>query len=302
MYINSLSDYLKKRFGHKVYKVSLDAGMTCPNRDGTISNGGCIFCSEGGSGDFASNNMLSITNQIDEGINLVKSKIKKGSFIAYFQAFSNTYASVSYLEKIFTEAINHEKVEILSIATRPDCIDEEKARLLGRLNQIKPVWVELGLQTSNEVTARFINRGYENVVFEKAVKILRQYGVEVIVHIIIGLPGEDKDDMINTIKYLNSMNIQGIKIQLLHVLKNTVLADYYLKTPFKIYSLEEYTETLVELISVIRGDIVIHRITGDGPKKLLIEPKWSANKKVVLNYMNKIMKEHNVIQGSNTIV
>ncbi len=297
MYINRLNDYLKDKLGHKVYKISLNAGMTCPNRDGTLGNDGCIFCSKGGSGDFAASSKLSITQQIEDGIELVRNKIKQGGYIAYFQAFTNTYAPVSYLDKIFNEAIDNENIEILSIATRPDCIDEEKARLLGKLNKKKTVWVELGLQTSNEETARFIKRGYELPVFEKAVELLTNEGIDVIVHMIIGLPYEEKDDMIGTIKYINRLNVKGVKLQLLHILKDTYLEEYYYRDKFKVYTLEEYTEVLLELIGYLREDIIVHRITGDGPKNLLIEPKWSADKKKVLNYINKRMLELDINQG-----
>lgn len=298
MKINLLNDYIKEKFGYKLYKISLNAGMSCPNRDGKISTGGCIFCSEGGSGDFAQMPEASITKQIEEGKKQTQKKFKGDRYIAYFQAYTNTYAPVDRLERIFSEAINHRDIEVLSIATRPDCIDQEIAALLGRLNKIKPVWVELGLQTSNSESARYINRGYENGVFEKAVELLRGQNIECIVHMIIGLPGEGREDMLNTIRYISSFDIQGIKLQLLHVLKGTRLAADYIKNSFKIYTLEEYIDILFELIENLREDIVIHRITGDGPKALLIEPRWTANKRYVLNTINKSMKERNLIQGS----
>lgn len=298
MYINDLNTYLKNTYGHKVYKLSLNGGMTCPNRDGTIGTGGCIFCSEGGSGDFATSCELGITEQIEQAKELVRRKITEGSYIAYFQAYTNTYAPVEYLRKIFTEAIMHPDVEILSIATRPDCISEEILELLKELNQIKPVWIELGLQTANEGSARFIRRGYENKIFENVVKQLISCGIGVIVHIIIGIPGESEEDLLNTIAYINQFAIQGVKLQLLHVLRGTDLARIYEERPFRIYSMEEYADILCLILEHLRSDIVIHRLTGDGPKKLLIEPKWSGNKRVVMNYIHNEIRKREIMQGA----
>lgn len=293
----SLDYYLRHTYGEKLYKIPLNGGMTCPNRDGTLGNRGCIFCSAGGSGDFAGNKELSVTKQIEQGKKLVNHKYTGNSYIAYFQAYTNTYAPYSYLKKMFTEAIIHPDIRILSIATRPDCLDEEIVSLLAELNQIKPVWVELGLQTIHKDTASFIRRGYDLTVFERAVSLLRKAGIEVIVHIILGLPGEDISKMLETILYLNTKDIQGIKLQLLHILKDTDLADYYVKHPFSIPSMEEYFTWISTLICKIRPDIVIHRLTGDGPKSLLIEPVWSGRKRQVLNGMNRYFKEHNIWQG-----
>ena len=298
MKVNLLSGYLKQVYGHKIYKISLNGGMSCPNRDGKLGTGGCIFCSAGGSGDFAPSPLMSVTNQIEEGKKQIENKYKGSGYIAYFQAYSNTYGDMDYLRKIFTEAISHPQVEILSIATRPDCIDRERAMLIGELNKIKPVWVELGLQTSNEKSAKYIKRGYDNSVFEEAVEMLAKQNVECIVHMIIGLPCETREDMINTVKYINGFNIKGIKFQLLHVLKGTSLAEIYNREKFHIYSLEEYTDILLELIEYLREDIVIHRMTGDGPKKLLIEPLWTGNKRMVLNSINREFSRRNIIQGS----
>ena len=300
MKINLLSDFLKKTYGHKLYKISLNGGMSCPNRDGTVGTGGCIFCSGGGSGDFAAQPHMSVTDQIEEGKKQTEKKFSGSSYIAYFQAYSNTYGDIGYLRKIFTEAISHPQIEVLSIATRPDCIDREVALLLGELNKIKPVWVELGLQTSNEKSGEFINRGYKNSIFESAVELLCEQRIECIVHMIIGLPHETREDMINTVKYINRFNVHGIKFQLLHVLKGTKLAMIYENEGFHIYSLEEYTDILFELIEYLREDIVIHRITGDGPKKLLIEPKWTGNKRFVLNSINREMHRRNLVQGSRS--
>lgn len=296
MYINNVNDYFKELFGDKVYKISLNAGLTCPNRDGKIGTRGCIFCSEGGSGDFAPPPSLSITEQIEKSKALVANKIKTNKYIAYFQAYTNTYGSIDYLRKIYYEAINHPDIVAVSIATRPDCVDPPIAALLKELNQIKPVFVELGLQTSNETSAVFIRRGYTNEVFEIAVSLLN--GLSIIAHIIIGLPYEAPTDILNTIKYINGFPIHGVKLQLLHILKNTDLYTYYLQSPFHILSLEEYGDLLIMCINNLRPDIVIHRLTGDGPKKLLVEPAFSSNKKLVLNYINNRLRNENVIQGS----
>ena len=293
----SLDYYLKETFGEKLYKLSLNGGMTCPNRDGKLDTRGCIFCSRGGSGDFASSATLSITEQIEAGKLQVASKYKGSSYIAYFQAYTNTYAPVSYLRKIFTEAIEHPDVRILSIATRPDCLDEEIVTLLSELNQLKPVWVELGLQTIHDKTASFIRRGYPLSTFEDAVNALRNAGITVIVHTILGLPGETQEMILDTVKYLNTQDIQGIKLQLLHVLKNTDLADYYRQNPFWIPDMEEYFSLLSKCINHLRSDIVIHRLTGDGPKSILIAPLWSGNKRLVLNQMQSYFKQHDVWQG-----
>lgn len=295
----SLDYYLKETFGEKTYKVALDGGMSCPNRDGTVSTGGCIFCSNGGSGDFAikHNKDNNITKQIETAIAFLRAKHKfiGNKFIAYFQSFSNTYAPVSYLEDIFSQAIKHPEVCALSIGTRPDCFNEDIYNLLEKLNKTKPVWVELGLQTIHEKTAKLINRGYKLSVFENTVHELRKRNITVIVHVIIGLPGEKAADLYETIDYLNKMDIQGIKLQLLHVLKNTALAD--MMGNFKILTLDEYIDILCECITRLSPDIVIHRLTGDGPKDLLIAPEWSKNKRLVLNTLSHELKVHEIYQG-----
>lgn len=293
----SLDYYLKQTYGEKLYKISLNGGMTCPNRDGTLGNRGCIFCSAGGSGDFASDAALPITEQIEKGKELVRRKQTGNAYIAYFQAYTNTYASVSYLRRIFMEAIYHPDIRILSIATRPDCLGPDIIRLLDELNRIKPVWVELGLQTMHEATARFIRRGYPLSVFEKAVTDLNGYSIPVIVHTILGLPGEDAGMVLDTMHYLNRLDIQGVKLQLLHILRGTDLADYYHLHPFHILSMEEYFSLLGMCVENLRQDIVIHRLTGDGPKKLLIEPAWSGNKRFVLNQLNSYLKKYDIWQG-----
>ena len=293
----SLDSYIKETFGEKLYKISLDGGMTCPNRDGTIDTRGCIFCSAGGSGDFASDRRLSIKEQLAEGKQLVSKKYAGSSYIAYFQAYTNTYASVSYLEKIFTEAMDDEDVKVLSIATRPDCLSPEILDLLSRLNQRKPVWVELGLQTIHETSANFIRRGYTLDVFEKAVYDLKKIGISVIVHTILYLPHEMEDMMMETISYLNRLPINGIKLQLLHILKGTDLADIYAKSPFHLPTMDEYFILLGKLLSQLRPDIVVHRLTGDGPKNLLLAPQWTGNKRLVLNTMQKYLKDADIWQG-----
>ena len=297
----ALDYYLKTKYGEKLYKIALDGGMTCPNRDGTIGHRGCIFCSSGGSGDFASDRRLSVTEQIETGKSTVSAKHTGSGYIAYFQAYTNTYAPVDYLRKIFMEAIMHPDVRILSIATRPDCLSNEILSLLDELNRIKPVWIELGLQTMHEKSAQFIRRGYELSVFEKAVNDLRKANIEVIVHTILGLPGESVSDIFQTIDYLNTMDIQGIKLQLLHILKETDLHAYYATHPFWVPTMDEYLELLGECICRLRPDIVVHRITGDGPKSLLIAPLWTGNKRLVLNSIQSYFKRQDIWQGRSYI-
>lgn len=272
--------------------------MTCPNRDGKIDTRGCIFCSAGGSGEFAASAWLDIDKQIESAKRLVTGKTKAESFIAYFQPFTNTYADVSYLENIFMQAIMRDDVCALSVATRPDCLENDKLELLSRLNKIKPVFVELGLQTVHSRTASYIRRGYELDVFDKAVADLKSIGINVVVHIILGLPGESREDMLESISYVAHSGADGIKLQLLHLLKGTDLAAEYEKEPFHILTLDEYTELICDCIELLPPDMVVHRITGDGDKKLLIEPQWSGNKRLVLNTINKALRERNVIQGS----
>ena len=298
MYYYSLNEYLRRRFGGPVYKLSLNGGMTCPNRDGKIDTRGCIFCSAGGSGEFAASAWLDIDKQIESAKHLVTGKTKAESFIAYFQPFTNTYADVSYLENIFMQAIMRDDVCALSVATRPDCLENDKLELLSRLNKIKPVFVELGLQTVHSRTASYIRRGYELDVFDKAVADLKSIGINVVVHIILGLPGESREDMLESVSYVAHSGADGIKLQLLHLLKGTDLAAEYEKEPFHILTLDEYTELICDCIELLPPDMVVHRITGDGDKKLLIEPQWSGNKRLVLNTINKALRERNVIQGS----
>ena len=296
---HSLDRELKDTFGEKVYKITLNGGMTCPNRDGRAGNGGCIFCSAQGSGDFAGDAALSVTEQLRQGKADLQKKRPIRSYIAYFQAFTNTYAPVDYLERIFAEAIRDPDVKILSIATRPDCLGPDVLALLARLNRIKPVWVELGLQTVHPETAELIRRGYPLEVFDRAVENLRSIGITVIVHVILFLPGETEEMMLQTLDYLNRSDIQGIKLQLLHILKGTDLAELYESEPFHVPDMDEYIRLLGRCICALRPDIVIHRLTGDGPKDLLIAPLWTGAKRTVLNNIHRYLKENDLWQGKD---
>lgn len=296
----SFDSYIKQTFGKKLYKVSLDAGCTCPNRDGTKGIGGCTFCSAGGSGDFASSRTKSISKQIEDGIQLVSKKAKTDQYIAYFQAFTSTYGSIESLRAKFLEAINHPKIAAISIGTRPDCLPEEMLDLLEQLNKIKPVFIELGLQTIHEDTARAFHRGYSLDVFEQAILALSKRHISIVVHLILGLPGETKSQMLESVTYLNHLPIHGVKLSMLHVLEGTVLGEQYKEHPFPIFTLEEYVDFIIQCIEHLREDLVIHRITGDGPKHLLIAPLWSGNKRFVLNTIAHEMKIRNSYQGIHT--
>ncbi len=292
MKINRISDVLKKRFGEKVYKLSLTSGCTCPNRDGTIMYGGCTFCSEGGSGEFASE-CKDIDEQMKEAKEIIREKTDAKLFVAYFQSFSNTYGDVNTLKRLFEKTIRHEDIAALSIGTRPDCISDEMLEVLKSLNRIKPVWIELGLQTIHEKTAEKIHRGYSLSVFEETYRRLKESGLEVIIHMIFNLPQETKAEMIESISYISRLQprIDGIKIHMLQILKGTQLEKEYAKTPFHLMSLEEYGQILIEALKILPEETVIHRFTGDGPKSLLIAPLWSADKKHVLNTLNKMIDE-----------
>lgn len=287
----SFNKYLKDKFGQKIYKISLDGGFTCPNRDGKAGTRGCIFCSKGGSGDFAESREMSITEQIESGKKKVEKKIKSGKYIAYFQAFTNTYAPVEMLRQKYEEAINHPDIVALSIATRPDCLGDDVLKLLDEMNKIKPVFVELGLQTIHQKSAKYIRRGYDLSVYDKAVRDLKKIGVNVVVHVILGLPNESENDMLKTVKYVCESGANGIKLQLLHVIDGTDLANDYEKGLFKTLEFDEYVNLIVKCVKIIPKDIVIHRLTGDGAKKDLIAPLWSADKKRVLNAINKALME-----------
>lgn len=282
-----LNEYLRERFGCKVYKIALNGGFTCPNRDGKIDTKGCIFCSAGGSGEFAENAALSVYEQIERGKERVAGKIRNGKYIAYFQAYTGTYGPVEKLRALFTEAIEHPDIVVLSVATRPDCLPPEVLELLSELNQIKPVWIELGLQTIGKETAEYIRRGYELEVYDRAVQMLKSGGIEVITHLIIGLPGESREDILRSVKYVCDSDTDGIKLQLLHVLKGTDLEKDYREGRFEVLSEDEYIDILKECVSIIPRNVVVHRLTGDGDKKLLVAPLWSGNKKHVWNRIQK---------------
>ena len=298
MIIRTLSDYCKEKFGTKVYRLSLSTGCSCPNRDGKAGRGGCSFCSEGGSGEFATK-VKPVEVQIEEAKERVKSKFPKDikeedkKYIAYFQSFTNTYGDVDRLGGIFKTAILRDEIAAISIGTRPDCLEDDMLALLDELNKIKPVWIELGLQTIHEDSAKAFNRGYSLPVFNKAYMELKKRNIEVIVHVILGLPGETDKDMYETVRYLANLSpkLDGIKLHLLHILKNTRLEREYREKPFKILSLDKYTEILINCLRILPESVVIHRMTGDGDKRLLVEPLWSGDKKRVLNTINKAIRE-----------
>ena len=321
-----LSQALKDTYGEKVYRLSLSSGCTCPNRDGTLGTGGCTFCSEGGSGEFAAE-LVPLKEQLEQAKEQIRAKTNAEKFIAYFQSFTNTYGDPVRLRKLYTEAILREEVAVLSLGTRPDCLPEEILEMLRELNEIKPVWVELGLQTIHERTAKRIHRGYPLQVFEESFRKLKESGLTVIVHVIFGLPGETKEDMLATVKYLAGLFkeygygkadsagpgatavspgssaaapgssaaalqcFDGVKLQMLQILKGTEMAEEYLREPFPLFSLEEYTELVKESVRLLPADLVLHRMTGDGPKRLLIAPLWCADKKRTLNYMNRVLED-----------
>ena len=286
----SFHDYCLDTFGCKVYKLSLDGGFTCPNRDGTLGIGGCIFCSGEGSGEFAAKECSSVSAQLTLAKKKVAAKNKSGKYIAYFQSFTNTYAPVDHLKKLYTEAIAPDEIVGLSIGTRPDCLPPEVIALLGELNKEKPVMVELGFQTSRKETIEYIRRGYDNSVYTQAVSQLNSIGVHVVTHIIIGLPGETLEDALATTKFAIAAGTQGIKFHLLHVLKNTDLENDYNAGVFECLSLEEYARWLKACLSLLPPETVVHRITGDGAKRDLVAPLWSGDKKRVLNFLNQYLK------------
>ena len=283
----SVNQYCRREFGEKLYKISLNGGFTCPNRDGTLDTRGCIFCSAGGSGDFTPSIELSIDEQINEAKKRVSEKYKGDRFIAYFQAFTNTYASVEMLRGLYLPTIMRDNIAVLSIATRPDCLGTEVLSLLDELNSIKPVWVELGLQTTKKESAEYIRRGYELPVYDNAVRELNSIGIHTVTHVILGLPGESDEDMLNTVRHVVKSGCKGIKLQLLHVLKNTDLAEVFNSGKFKTMEMDEYIELLKKCVEILPDDMVVHRLTGDGAKKDLISPLWTGDKKRVLNEIKK---------------
>lgn len=298
MFYRSFSNEIRRRFGEKLYKLSLDGGMSCPNRDGTLGFGGCIFCS-GGSGEFAAAKMASIEDQLEAAKSRVAFKAGgKGRYIAYFQSYTNTYATAKRLRELFMPVIMREDIAVLDIATRPDCLGDDILALLAELNQIKPVWIELGLQTIHETTAKYIRRGYELPAYDRAVRELKARGIEVITHMILGLPGETDDMIYATASYIAASGADGIKLQLLHVLRETDLAAEYEAGKFEVLTLEHYTRLLEGCISRLRPDMTVHRITGDGAKRELLAPLWSADKKRVLSFINSAFEQGGLEQGS----
>ena len=288
MRIQMISDVLKEQYGEKIYRLALSSGCTCPNRDGKVGTGGCTFCSEGGSGEFAAK-PAPIAEQIEAAKKLVSAKTKGGRFIAYFQSYTNTYGDVDRLRALYTETIERDDIVILSVGTRPDCLPDAVISMLAELNRIKPVWVELGLQTAHDETAVRINRCYPLSTFEDAYRRLTEAGLTVIVHLIFGLPGENEDDMLDSVRYLAKLTPPpgGVKLQLLQILRGTKMAEEYAQNPWPIMTLAEYAELITKAVRLLPPGTVIHRLTGDGPKSLLIEPQWCADKKRVLNTLRR---------------
>lgn len=289
--MRTLNDYCREQFGEKLYKLSLNGGMTCPNRDGTLGSRGCIFCSAGGSGDFAPSAALTMEEQIEDARSRVSQKYHGSRYIAYFQAYTNTYAPVEYLRRLFLTVIERPDIAALSIATRPDCLGEDVLGLLGELRAIKPVWVELGLQTIHPATAAYIRRGYDLPVYDRAIARLNAMGIHTITHVILGLPGETEEMMLETVNHVAAVGSQGIKLQLLHVLEGTDLAQDYRAGAFDVMTMEEYVALVRRCVAVLPPEMVVHRLTGDGPKRLLIAPQWSGDKKRVLNAINRALRD-----------
>ena len=287
----STNDFCKSQYGEKLYKLALSGRFTCPNRDGSLGYGGCIFCSEGGSGDFAENGELPVSNQIERAKKRVEKKFRGNRYIAYFQSFSNTYAPLDYSRSLYGETAAREDIAVISIATRPDCLPDEVINYLADLNKIKPVWVELGLQTTKRESIEYIRRGYDTTVYDRAVRLLNEVGIHTITHVILGLPKENREDMLASVKHVCESGSRGIKLQLLHVLEGTDLAEDYKAGKFKTLEMDEYIDILTDCLKLLPEDMVAHRMTGDGPRKLLIEPLWSLNKKNVLNTINNKTRE-----------
>ena len=283
----TVNQYCRNTFGEKLYKLSLNGGFSCPNRDGTLDSRGCIFCSAGGSGDFAQSAAMDVDTQIEEAKARVAAKYHGSRYIAYFQAFTNTYAPVERLRTLYMPVIKRHDIATLSIATRPDCLGDDVLELLGELNRIKPVWVELGLQTTKPESVRYIRRGYETKLYDMAVKKLQSLGIHVITHVILGLPGESREDMLSTVRHVGAVGSDGIKLQLLHVLDDTDLAMDYRAGKFRAMELDEYIDLLKKCIALLPENMVVHRLTGDGPKKSLISPLWTGDKKRVLNAIKR---------------
>lgn len=296
---HSLNYFLREKFGEKVFKISLDGGFSCPNRDGKVSKGGCVFCSARGSGDYAGSRNFSITNQFNNVKTMMANKWKSGKYIAYFQAYTNTYAPVDELRQKYEEAINQEGVVALSIATRPDCLEDDVLDLIEELSKKLYVWVELGLQTINDDVAKKINRGYDLKVFDNAMTRLKERNIDVVVHSILGLPGESQDDMLKTIDYIAHSGAQGIKLHLLHLMKDTKMVELYENGELQFLSQEEYIKLICRAVSMLPKEMVVHRLTGDAPRDLLIGPMWSLKKWEVLNAIDKTLEDNDIYQGKN---
>lgn len=292
MKIRMISDVLKEQYGEKIYRLALSSGCTCPNRDGTVGTGGCTFCSEGGSGEFASA-PAPVAEQIEKAKALVRGKTAGQHFIAYFQSFTNTYGDMDRLRRLYEETVAREEIAVLALGTRPDCLDDRMIAMLSELNKKKPVWVELGLQTANDETAERINRCYPRSTFEDAYNRLKAAGLTVVVHLIFGLPGESEEDMLASVRYLSGLTPppDGVKLHLLQILRGTKTGEDFTREPWPVMSLSEYAELLVKALRLLSPEIVIHRLTGDGPKKLLLAPLWCADKKTVLNTIRKRIEE-----------
>lgn len=303
MRILTLSEYLKQTYGQKIYKIALESGCTCPNRDGTLGVGGCTFCSAGGSGEFAVPVTVSGRQQLDEQIEAAKARIiqkmpsglspEKQKFIAYFQSYTNTYGDRDRLSELYRHVVARPDIVILSIGTRPDCLGYDMLEMLVDLNAVKPVWVELGLQTAHDATAERVHRGYPTAVFDESYRRLKAAGLTVITHIILGLPGETKDDMLDTVRHLTVLDPapDGVKLQMLNILAGSQLALEYKAHPFPQMTMEEYCNLVVDCLKILPETTVIHRMTGDGPRRLLISPSWVTDKKRVINLLHKKIRE-----------
>lgn len=289
-----LNEYLKNKFGERTLKICIDGGFTCPNRDGTVGTKGCIFCSERGSGEHIKTH--SISKQIETYFKSYKAE-RANKFIAYFQNFTNTYAPINVLKEKYDSALIDERIVALAVATRPDCINEDVCKLLKTYTDKYYVWVELGLQTANNSTGKFINRGYSSQQFSEAVSLLNKYNIDVVTHIMVGLPGENFEDLKNTVDFINSHNIQGLKIHCTYVVQNTILADMYKKGEYEVISLDYYLKCVTYILTHINPEIVIHRVSGDAPKDLLIAPEWNSHKKWIINGLDKILREEDLWQG-----
>ena len=296
---HSLNYFLRNKFNEKIYKISLDGGFSCPNRDGKAGKGGCTFCSARGSGDYAGSRILSINDQFNDRKKMMEKKWKDGKYIAYFQAYTNTYAPVDILRKKYEEALQQKGVVALSIATRPDCIDDEIADLLEEISKKTYLWVELGLQTINDNTAKNFNRGYDLKVFDESLKKLKDRNIEVVVHTIFGLPGESKEDMLKTVDYVAHSGVQGVKFHLLHLMEETKMVEQYKSGELKLMTQEDYIDTICKAVTIIPEEMVVHRLTGDAPRELLIGPMWSLKKWEVLNAIDKALEDNDLWQGKN---